>query len=410
MPYGFTDFFTDPILRAPTIGSMLMCASSSLIGVIVFIRKRSLVGEALSHAAYPGLVLMSAIFSFFTSSLTEGFFPFFLIGAFATAFIAFFFLKMMQERFRVKSDAALCFVLSSFFGVGLLVASHMQKANPLWYRQIQTFLYGQSATMTDVHILIYGAFFLAAVLFVFLFYRTIQLICFDKEFAHGVGVSSRLFENVFAILLVSAVVISMKSVGVILLSGMLIAPALGARQLSHKLFAIFPLAALIGALSGFAGNYFSVKFSQWGLGGKLIFPTGPMIILFSSSLALICLLFAPGRGHFVRFFKRRSRSKIRALENLLKVFKQQEKELKIKGVMDLLGKPFLSTFFLLKKAERKGTIEKSLSGYTLSLKGNEKASEIVHYHALWKEHLRSSRSKVHADVEEMKRVLHKGRA
>ena len=62
-------YFTDAVLRAPTIGCMLMCFSAALIGVVVVLRKQSLIGEALSHAAYPGVVL--TFFSRQTSLLTQ---------------------------------------------------------------------------------------------------------------------------------------------------------------------------------------------------------------------------------------------------------------------------------------------------------------------------------------------------
>ena len=63
--YSWTDFFTDPLLRAPMIGSIFMCITASIVGVIVLIRKRALVGEALSHAAYPGIVVGAWVFGAF---------------------------------------------------------------------------------------------------------------------------------------------------------------------------------------------------------------------------------------------------------------------------------------------------------------------------------------------------------
>ncbi len=295
MEYGFLDFFTDPLLRAPTIGSILMCAASSLIGVIVFIRRKSLVGEALSHAAYPGLVLSALFVSFFVPVLDEKYFAFFLLGAFFSSLLGLYFLELLQKKFKVKGDSALCFMLSSFFGFGVLFAARMQTTTPLYYRQVQTFLYGQVATMTDKHVGLYSVFVLSIICFVFLFYHSIQLVYFDRQFAKVLGVSTRIFEAFFSVFLALAVVVAMKSVGIVLLSGMLIAPALTARQFSHKLSVVFVLASLVGAFSGFFGNYFSVQFSKWFLDGHLFLPTGPMIVLTSSCLCLLSLLLSPKR-------------------------------------------------------------------------------------------------------------------
>src|SRR5579862_1303340 len=160
-------YFTDPVLQAPTIGSMLMCLSSALVGVIVFLRKRSLLGEALSHAAYPGVVLSVSLMAIFFPLSSDFIAVAILIGAFITSFLGLWTIEKMQSRLRVKDDAALCFVLSVFFGAGVLIASRIQFTHALWYKTIQIFLYGQAATMTDVHVFIYAllALFVVVILF-----------------------------------------------------------------------------------------------------------------------------------------------------------------------------------------------------------------------------------------------------
>ena len=404
MAYRLVDFFIDPILRAPTIGSMLMCSAASLVGVIVFIRRKSLVGEALSHAAYPGLVLSAFGLSFFFPSLEDKLFVFLLMGAFLAALLGLLFIQGIQARFKVKSDAALCFVLSSFFGVGILFASRMQGSSPLWYRQIQTFLYGQAATMTDFHVWMYGALFCLVASFIILFYRPIQLVYFDRQFAGGVGLPISLFEMAFVFLLVLAVTVAMKSVGVVLLSGMLIAPALGARRMSHKLSVIFLLSSLMGALSGFLGNYFSVKFSEWLPSGRFVFPTGPMIVLAGSLLCLLSLLFAPKKGHFMQSFRKKRFANICKEEELLKVLWRVKENLTLEEIASRLQSSSFSVRFLLKKLVASGLLLKSQNAYSLSLEGESCAKEITHLHKLWEAHLiyiGPSREKVSVSSKEM---------
>ena len=151
-------FFSDPVLQAPTIASMLMCLSSALVGVIVLMRKRSLLGEALSHAAYPGVILSLLFLSTFFPGQYDLVSLSVLIGGFISACIGLWFLEKMQKLTRVKDDGALCFVLSSFFGIGVLFASRMQTTNVIYYKMAQMFLYGQVATMTGSHIWIYHAY------------------------------------------------------------------------------------------------------------------------------------------------------------------------------------------------------------------------------------------------------------
>ena len=149
-------FFLDPVLRAPTLGTMLMGLASGMIGCLVFLRRRSLLGEALSHAAYPGVVISVAIASFLFPFSEKGALLSILIGALIASLLGLFAIDLLEKRLNVKSDAALCFVLSTFFGVGVLIASRLQMTHPLWFQQIQVFLFGQAATMVDGDIGIYG--------------------------------------------------------------------------------------------------------------------------------------------------------------------------------------------------------------------------------------------------------------
>lgn len=375
MTYRWIDFFTDPILRGSTIGSIFMCAAASLIGVVVFIRRKSLVGEALSHAAYPGLIVGAFFCSLFPFLGEESLFYFLLLGAFLSSALASFLLQRLQNQFHVKSDAALCFVLASFLGVGVLLASRMQFINPLWYRQVQSFLYGQAATMTDMYIWIYGAFFLVVLGCVVGFYHSLRLVYFDATFAASLGFSIKLFERFFFFLLILAVVVAMKSVGVVLLSGMFIAPALSARRLTHNLAGMFFFASFIGGISGFSGNYFSVKLTEWMSGSHIIFPTGPMIVLFSSFVCLSILL--------CQYSKGREISAVCHKENLLKTLAHLGGEGTLRQIYLYRQKSTLSTWILLQKTCFMKWVIKKNNMYALSLLGREKLEQVINAHAYW---------------------------
>ena len=139
MTYTFLDFFTDPLLRAPMLGSMILCAALSLLGVFVFVRRSSLIGETLSHAAYPGLMIGATWMSTFMNPAQEEGMALCLLFAFGTTLLALMFVRVLQRY--IKSDAALCFTLASFFGVGVLFGSRLQFTYPSWYRAMQVFLY-----------------------------------------------------------------------------------------------------------------------------------------------------------------------------------------------------------------------------------------------------------------------------
>ncbi|HSW87299.1 MAG TPA: iron chelate uptake ABC transporter family permease subunit [Rhabdochlamydiaceae bacterium] len=409
------EYFTDPVLRAPTIGSMLMCLASSLIGVIVFIRKKSLLGEALSHAAYPGVVLSTVV----TASLFPGSDNIIaiavLIGAFIFSLLGLWTIDLMERHLKVKNDAALCFVLSAFFGVGILIASRIQSTHALWYKQIQIFLYGQAATMTDIHILIYGLLCVFTLAVLFLFYRQIEVINFDRAFGKSVGIRVQQIDILLFLLLSLAIVIGIRCVGVVLMSGMLIAPPVAARQFSNRLWLVFGLSGFFGLLSGFFGNYLSMEIPIWsghseGI-GKFSLPTGPMIILSASSMCILALLFAPRTGLTTRFC-RLARFRYQCiLENLLKCLWKKGPALSfsIQEISCIQQNSRLLLKFFLRRLMSQGWMEQTETGYRLTSAGQRRAARIVRLHRLWEvylvDYLGHKVEKVHRNAEEMEHVI-----
>jgi manganese/zinc/iron transport system permease protein len=408
-------YFTDPVLQAPTIGSMLMCLSSALVGVIVFLRKRSLLGEALSHATYPGVVFgvlfMAAFFPLSSDLMALGI----LIGAFLSSLFGLWVIEQMERRFHVKNDAALCFVLSVFFGVGVLIASRIQFTHALWYKTVQIFLYGQAATMTDIHIFIYTLLALLLTVVLAILYRQIEMVIFDRDFSKTVGVAIRSIDSLLFVLLVLAIVIGIRSVGVVLMAGMLIAPAVAARSLSHRLWAVFLFAAAIGGLSGFLGNYLSIEIPKWGhrqgWDWNFSLPTGPMILLSASTVCLFSLLFAPKNGLVSRLLRILRFRKQCIEENLLKVLWRQGPDGKA-AWMDIKKRQTLSCIqmrVLLWRLKRQGWIEESSTHILrLTKDGYVRATRIVRLHRLWEAYLvflGQGVEKVHRNAEEMEHII-----
>ena len=146
--------------------------------------------------------------------------------------------------------------------MGVTLASHVQFTSTVLYRQVQAYLFGQAATMTDVHIYVYGGLALIIIAAISLLYKELQAITFDRQYAQSLGFSVRSINAVIFTLIVLAIVIGIRSVGVVLMSAMLVAPPVAARQFSHRLSTNFLLAALFGIISGFLGNYLSIAGSQ----------------------------------------------------------------------------------------------------------------------------------------------------
>lgn len=411
-------YFTDSVLRAPTIGCMLMCMAAALVGVIVFLNKQSLLGESLSHAAYPGVivgVILAGLGNigedqeFLLTLLTMG-------GALASAILGLWTIGFLQRRLKVRSDSALCFVLAAFFGIGLTLASQVQFAYSSLYRQAQVYLYGQAATMTDIHILIYGTLAFVILSVVIIFYKEIQGIAFDSAYMQSLGMNVHIVNAIVFFLIVVAVIIGIRSVGVVLMSAMLIAPAVAARQYSNKLYRIFALAAFFGVLSGFLGNYLSVELSQWLKlkypDERLTLPTGPMIVIVASIICLLSLMFAPKRGLLLRFIRILHFRHQCMCENLLKAIWRfgPEKEIDFETIAKYQSASVWYLRTVLNILTYQGWIVRtSADRYRLTPEGTTWAARIVRLHRLWEvylvDYLGVGAERVHRSAEEMEHII-----
>lgn len=411
-------FLTDSVLRAPTLGCMLMCLAASLMGVIVFLRKQSLIGEALSHASYPGVilgVLVAGMLSIHESQdLQLSILA--LIGAFVTALGGLWTIQVLEKRMRVPSDAALCFVLSTFFGVGLTMASEVQFTFTSLYKQVLTYLYGQAATMTDIHIAIYGILAVIVIAVIFFFYKELQVLTFDRQYAKSLGIRVRSIDMLLFMLVALAVIIGIRSVGVVLMSAMLIAPAVAARQFTNRLSILFILAAFFGMVSGFLGNYFSVQLTEFLTqaypAARIILPTGPMIVLVATTLCIGALLFAPERGLLVRLFRIARFRYICICENILKAIWRINPQATVSlgqiAKYQTISPLYLK--FLLWRMIQNGWIKREKDHlYHLTVDGRQRAANIVRLHRLWEVYLANylgiGGERVHRNAEEMEHIL-----
>ncbi|NGX61097.1 MAG: Manganese transport system membrane protein MntB [Chlamydiae bacterium] len=401
-------FFTDPVLRGPTWGAMLLGVVAALVGVSLLLRKRSLLGEALSHAAYPGVTISVVLAGFFS---LERYLPFLILtGAFLSSLVGYWVLNWLKTTQRVSDDSSLCFILACFFGIGITIGSYVQFLYPHLYRQIQGFLYGQAATMHDAHILFYAALLLVVLVVYLLFYKEILVSLFDPSYAKSIGLGVRLVETILFLLSTFTVVVGIRTVGVVLMSALLMAPAIAARPFTHRLSLMLLIAGCVGMMSGFLGIYFSVLYSS---SASYSLPSGPMIVLVAGGFALLSLLFAPGGGLFVRLY-RIFRFRTQCLEeNLLKALwhcgQNHEGGCSLPSLVEKQGLSPFSLRFLLHRLGKRGWIKAEDNRYQLNQEGMRRGGRIVRLHRLWEAYLVYSlgakMDRVHKSAEEMEHIL-----
>lgn len=273
--------WSDYTLRTLLLGMSTLGAVSGVLGVFATLRRQSLLGDAISHSALPGVVLAFL--------LTRSKAPLVLaLGAALAGWLATLWMTAITRHTRIKEDSALGLVLSVFFGLGLMLLTFTQRLPDARQAGLDRFLFGQAAAllMQDVWVML-GVGGLA-VLLVALFWKEFKLLAFDREFGVSLGLPMGALDVLLVSLLTAAIVIGLQAVGVVLMSALVVAPAAAARQWTDRLGRMTALSAFFGALAGVSGALVS------SLGRHI--PTGPAVVLCAAALVVFSLLLAPNRG------------------------------------------------------------------------------------------------------------------
>lgn len=265
----------DYSLQKILIGTSLIGITSGLIGVFTFLRKQSLLGDAISHAALPGVVLMFL--------LTQSQHPVLLfLGGFIAGIIGIGFIWVITRKTKLKKDAALGIVLSVFFGFGLVLLTIVQKNPVVGQTLLHRFLFGDASTLLEQDIYFIACMATFVCLIIILLWKEFKLISFDQQYGQVLGFSTIKIELILTVLLVTVIVVGLQMVGVILMSALLISSAVTAGQWTNCMERMAFLSALCGGISCVIGSAASFAVDN--------VPTGPAIVLVASSLVLVSFI------------------------------------------------------------------------------------------------------------------------
>lgn len=412
------EYFSDPVLAAPTIGSMLMCLLAGLVGTFAVLKRQSLVGETLSHACYPGVIaalLITKCWFDFLDDTSLLLVP--IIGATCSCLLGMYLIEILSGRFRISTDSALCFVLASFFGIALVILSSLQGSFPTLYKELQGYLFGQAATQTNAHIVLYGTMTAIAIACVVIFYRPIKVVIFDPEYAKTIGIDCDKVNFLLLGIIVIAVVVGIRTLGVVLMSAMLIFPSVSGRFWTTSLTLLLVLSCLFGLLSGFFGVYISheVSLRMTKEGHALSMPTGPTIVLVGAILFLFSALCSPQKGLLFRIWRRLTFWSLCQQENLLKAIwkhcsAKNSPLISHEELERLVQARYNKRNFMLSRLIHKGWLKScGAKGYELSAAGMLWGRKIVRLHRLWEvylvEYCGVGKDRVHPSAEEMEHII-----
>ena len=278
------------------LGTALLGLASGIAGTFAVLRKESLIGDGLSHAALPGVVI-----AFLLTGIKD--IEVLITGAALSSITAAWLITITVENSKIKFDGALATILSAFFGLGMVLLTYLQSLNNAGQAGLSKFIFGQAATILARDVYITSAAALIIIVLTALFWKELKLISFDVEYAKTLQIPVTFTLILYRALLIMTIIIGIQSVGAILISSLLIAPAVGARQWTNKLGTMCILAGFFGMVSAIGGTIWSTSIQK--------LPTGPAIIVILSVIVLLSLIFAPNRG--ILWQIRKNRQSKRAL-------------------------------------------------------------------------------------------------
>ena len=287
-------FFEDYNTRLVVSATTLLGLAAGVVGSFTLLRKRALLGDALSHATLPGIgmaFLTAPLFAIDGKSL-----PVLLLGAAVSGSIGMGTILLIRNLTKLKEDAALGIVLSVFFGGGLVALGLVQQMPEGHAAGLESFIYGKTASIVAQDawwIVAAGGISLFALM---LLYKELKLLCFDEGFARARGYHTILIDSVLMATVVLVTIVGLQAVGLVLMIALLVIPAAAARFWTGDLFRMMALSAIIGAASCMIGALVSA------LAPRL--PSGAMIVLTSAVLFVISMLFGRQRGVVVQLWRR----------------------------------------------------------------------------------------------------------
>ena len=364
------DFFSDYTIRTVALGAAMLGLVSGSLGTYAVLRKQSLLGDAISHAALPGIAIAFL--------LTGAKSPFILmLGAMAAGWIATLLVLAITKTTRVTYDSSLGTILSVFFGFGLVLLTLIQKQPDANQAGLSTFLFGQAAALVQEEVIAMSVIGILALIPVALCWKEFALLAFDPEFGSTLGLPMRWLDIVLTSLLVIAIVLGLQTVGVVLMSAMIVAPGVAARQWTNRLGTMIVLSALFGALSGMGGALISSTATQ--------LPTGPTIVLCISSIVTVSLLFAPNRGLLWQTIRnRRNARKLKLDTVLLDVYALAAQHTPMshphsESVLDVMNEHAAKTAKGLERLSELGMVEQTHPGHwALTHRGKVYVEQLLH--------------------------------
>jgi manganese/iron transport system permease protein len=283
---GFVDFLADlvnpdlaflPRALAVAVASALVCG---VVGCHVVLRGTAFIGDAVAHAVFPGLAVAFVL----SANLVLG-------GAVAGVLTAVLIAVMAQNR-RLREDSVIGVLFVAAFALGVVIIAQA----PGYAGSLQQFLFGSIAGVDDGDLVAVGVVTVVVLAVCAWLHPELVSVGLDREGARAQGVRVFWIDLALYVLIALSVVVSVQTIGNVLVLALLVTPAATARLLTSRLGVMMVLAPVIGAVGAFVGLYVSWT---WDL------PTGAVVVLTLTAVFIVTWLVAPRHGMLASWTGRR---------------------------------------------------------------------------------------------------------
>ena len=368
--------------RIVVIGAMLLGIVGGIVGAFLMFRQRALVGDVLGHAMLPGVAV-----AFLGGQVIGGGrnLASLLAGGAVAAMLAGLLMLWLRRGSRLGDDAVMAIVLSGFFGLGVVLLSVVQTTGGSGQAGLEDFIFGKTASMVFDDVIVIalgGGFVLVTTLLIF---KELGLLCFDEAFAASIGRPVRGLDLMLLVMTVTTALIGMQAVGLILVVAIMVIPSAAARFLTDDLRVMVVISGIMGAV----GCWIGVTASAASPG----LPGGAMIVLATSVLFVLAMLFGRQRGLVPRWIASRSLRRQVGRDHLLRSFREYaevtgDPAIDIRTIQRFRSWGPRRIDGLLRTARRDGEMVEVEPGiWRLSDLGTLEAAAIVRNHRLWEHYL-----------------------
>ncbi len=394
--------------RVVLFGTATLGCAAGVVGVFTLLRKRALMGDAISHATLPGIAISFILAG--TFGWNEKSLPILLAGATATGLLGVVSILAIRNLTKLKEDTALGVVLSVFFGAGVSLLGIIQQMPKGHAAGLESFILGKTASMVASDAIFIATASLLCLACCALMFKELKLLCFDEIFAGSRGYPILTLDLALMTSVVIISIVGLQAVGLIMVVALLVIPAASARFWTDSLGNMTLISAGIGTFSGISGAGISAIFPR--------LPSGAMIVLICAGWFALSVSAGSRRGLIVRSLRRLKINRSVQRQHFLRTMFELSEEANSLAIVDGISLATLSVARTWRKRELISTVRRSVkegwitrigNQIKLTKKGKIEAARLTRQHRLWElfliHHADVAPSRVDREADHIEHVL-----